>query len=767
MAPTPPEGPLDARAWLGVVGKGVQRDFAERRSLLSFDQYLDLFARAPRAQARGAAQYLRDVLDHFGTVETPVPWGKERRFRLFDLAGEGGGPAVRVAGQEEVQAEIYRTLGHFARAGRVNKLVLLHGPNGSAKSSLVAALARGMEAYSRLPEGALYRFNWVFPDPKRVKGGGTVGFGREGASAELQSFAHLEGEVLDARLPCPLRDHPLLLVPREERRALLQARAGHLGNEGVGPGGEDALCDYVIAGELCHYCRAIFNALLASYQGDYLAVLRHVQVERFYVSTRYQEAAVTVEPQLSVDAGWRQVAVDRAAVALPAVLRAVALYEPAGPLVAANRGLLELSDLLQRPPEAFKYLLGTSETARVPLDGFLLHLDAVLIASANEKQLALFRDRDLADFSSLKGRLELIRVPYLRRARQEREIYDDQLTAAAAGKHVAPHATEVAATWAVLTRLRKPVPERYQGELRELLDELSPLEKLRLYDTGAAPDRFSLAQARELRKHAEEVWREHEAEPVYEGSTGASARELKTVLLDAAQSPRHPCLTPMAVLEELQALCRDRSAHAFLQEEAQEGYHDHEGHLRVVESQLLDTLDGELRDALGLVSESQYRELFDRYLALVSSWTKGERMRNRVTGAYERPDEERMVEMERIVMSQGEDRPAFRRSLIAAVGAFRLDHPEAELDSTSIFPDLFRRLREQAHEERKRQLRQHKEDVLRYLGDERSQLDERARTSVETTLEALRTRHGYCERCAQEAVLYLLRRRYTGDGPER
>jgi len=480
------------------------------------------------------------------------------------------------------------------------------------------------------------------------------------------------------------------------------------------------------------------------------------------VSARYQEGAVTVEPQLSVDAAWRQVTADRSHGALPAALHALTLYEATGPLVAANRGLLEFADLLKRDPHMFKYLLGTSETGRVALDSFILHLDEVLIASANEKQLALFKDKDLADFGSFKGRIELVRVPYLRRHRVEQEIYDQQVTRATVGKHVAPHATEVAAMWAVLTRLKKPIPDRYKGEVRDVVDDLAPLEKLKLYERGQAPDRLGLAQAKELRKHLEEVYRESDVYPMYEGRVGASAREVKTAIFNAAQSVHFRCLTPMAVLEELEAICRDKSVHEFLQQEVVDGYHDHEEFVRVVEAELLDTLDEEIRDSMGMVTEGQYRELFGRYLGQVSSWVKGERVKNRITGEYQRPDEERMIEFERIVMPEEEDRGAFRRSLIASIGAYRLDHPDAkEIDTQAIFPDLYKRLRDHYYAERRRQLERNKADVLRYLSDERSSLDEKARKHVETTLATLRDRYGYCEHCAQDAVMFLMRRRYV------
>ena len=121
-----------------------------------------------------------------------------------------------------------------------------------------------------------------------------------------------------------------------------------------------------------------------------------------------------------------------------------------------------------------------------------------------------------------------------------------------------------------------------------------------------------------------------------------------------------------------------------------------------------------------------------------------------------------MVEFEHIIMGDEDDRGSFRRSIISAIGAFRLDHPEAkDIDTQAIFPDLFRRLREHYYEERKRQLKINKENVLRYLSDDRSQLDDKARRHVEQTLGTLRERYGYCEHCAQDAVMYFMRRRYV------
>jgi predicted Ser/Thr protein kinase len=746
---------VDSLRYLKVVGDQVQRTFVENKTILAFQEYMEAFFEVPRVHARDAAQYIRDCFDFYGTEMVERPAGPVRRFKLFDRPfdqsatvqeGEGGAPVV---GQEEVQNAIYRILSSFVRTGRVHKLILLHGPNGSAKSSLVAAMHRALEDYSRKPEGAVYRFNWIFPNERLVKG--SIGFGDKVAGGSVvESYAHLEGEQIDARITCELRDHPLFLIPRGERQRLLLERCK--------PDGSFQLAAGVLEGELCHKCRQIYAALLQSYAGDVLKVLRHVQVERFYLSRRYMVGAVTVEPQMSVDADYRQVTSDKSHGALPGALQNLSLYEPYGPLVSGNRGVIEFSDLLKRPLEHYKYLLGTIETGIARMNHFLLHLDSVLIASSNEKHLSAFKE--MGDFASFKGRIELVRVPYLRRISEEERVYEFRLRETV-GKHLAPHSTWVAALWAVLTRLKKPVSDRYKGDLRKLVDHMTPLEKALLYDSGRAPGRLSSSQSREMKKHLQELWRESDSYPNYEGRTGASARELKTVIGNASQNASYRCLTPQAVLEELEALTRDKSVYEFLQQEVVDGYHDHEEFVRVAEGEYLDVLDEEVREAMGLISEKQYRTMFERYVLHVLAWTRGERLRNPHTSEMERPDEEMMAQTEAIVMAGSEDRREFRRGLISAVGAFRLEHSEGEIDYSQIFPDLFRRLRDHFFDERRRTLRKNAEKVLRHLGDERAQLSTKEQQQVEDTLRAMKDRHGYCEHCAKDGIVLLLSKRYT------
>ena len=737
---------------LAKIGADIREQFVHNHHVMSFGEYFSQFLSNPRPQLRSAAEYVRDVFDHYGQRPVRTARGEVQRFRLFDCDWDQGRDAL--VGHEDVQQRVYRVLGNFVREGRTNKLILLHGPNGSAKSTFVSCLMRAVEAYAKSEDGALYRFNWVFPSQKAQRGGGGIGFS-ERNYANAESYAHLEDELIDAKLFDELRDHPLLLLPSAHRRELFAQLSKEL-RTSVG-------ADYLRFGELSPRNKRIYEALLVANQGDFLKVLRHVQVERFYPSRRYREALVTVEPQLSVDARTRQMTMDRSFSSLPSALQSVSLYEYQGELVDGNRGIVEFSDLLKRPLEAYKYLLGTVEQARVSLESAILYLDEIFIGSTNEGQLSVFKE--IPEFQSFKGRLELVRVPYLLDYEAEEKIYANQRSVEAAGKHVAPHVTQVAALWAVLTRMRKPMPEKYSKGLADLVSKLSPLEKADLYAKGQAPDGWSPEQSRELIANIERIYGESDAYPNYEGRTGASPREVKVLLLNAGQSQRYACVSPLALFEELEDLVKNVSVYDFLkQEPLPGGYHEAKKFIYTVRERYLDIVEEEVRSSMGLVDEQQYAQLFERYINHVSHWVKKEKVRNEVTGRMEDADEELMSELEKTLGMAGK-KDDLRHEIISRIGAWSLDNPNKKPNYAAVFPKHFSALRESYFEQRRKQLHKINQDLMAHLvakeGTAPSRLDAEALSQVETTLTNLRERYGYCNNCIKDAVGLLLKKRFS------
>ena len=729
---------------LSRIESQVKTEFERTNRLLSFDEYVKMALADPRRQTRGSAQYMLDMLDHFG--RTTHREG-ESHFKLFDMEFED--QRHRVIAQNEVQQEIYRTLQNFVKEGINNKLILLHGPNGSAKSSLVNCLSRGLEYYGELPEGATYRFNWVFPVEKIVKGG--LGLGSySGTKETLSSYAKLGDDEIAARIPCEMKDHPLLLLPPAARRDLFgQMFKGEQAN----------LPDYLTKGMPCHKCKLIYEALLTANKGDLKKVLMHVQVERFYISKRYRTAAVTIEPQMHVDAQSRQITMDKSISFLPASLHGLSLFELSGDLVDGNRGIVEYADLLKRPVDAYKYLLIACESGNVNVGSSIAYLDSVLIGSTNELQLDAFKE--FPDFTSFKARIELIRVPYLTQYSEEQKIYDIHIGKIAGAKHVTPHTTFAAALWAVLSRLKKPNAIHYPPVLTNIVGALSPLEKAKLYDNGSMPAHLSPEERKVLKVAIKKLREEYNAVPYYEGRMGASAREIKSVLYDAAQNPEFPCLSPLSVIAEFEDFVKRVSEYDFLKQDVKDGYHDNYEFINTVKNEYISRLDMEVRESMGVFETRQYEEFLKKYIVHLSHLLKKEKIKNTITGKMEPPDTTLIEEFEQIIEapSGGGERDGFRQNVISTIGAYSLDHPHQPVDYRQVFPEYMKRLEDHYFNQQKTKMKT-LGDAIQFFGTEKEDRTTDHYKLAKTTIGNMIKNLGYCDGCAPQVILFLIRAKY-------
>lgn len=741
---------------LNQLTDAVQNRFQQARTHLSFAEYLDLVYNQPTIHCRNAAQYIADAFQHFGKTSEKTHLGTRTRYKLFDGLTDNSSPHAQIVGQEFPQQQIQRLLSNFVREGQATRLILLHGPNGSGKSSLVQALIQALEHYSTLDAGAIYRFNWIFPAEKLKRSG--IGFGRHeetGAADELHSYAHLEGDQIEARLTSPLKDHPLLLLPSSERQQWLQQLVSDEKLSSSFP-----LSHYLTEGDLSPRNRMIFDALLAHYKGNFAEVLRHIQIERYYISQRYRASAVTIEPQMHVDAGIRQITADRSMATLPKPLHTLNLYEPVGALIDANRGIMEFSDLLKRPVEAFKYLLGTCETGRINVEPVIFFLDLVLVGTANEQNLDQFKKS--FEFTSFKSRIELIKVPYLLQYSIEKTIYDDLLQRNPPAKPIAPHTTELAALWAVLTRLHKPEKERLPEKLAPLLSTFTTLEKAKWYDDGEIPKRFSSEETKILRQTLPQVFQNAQNEEDYEGQWGASPRELRTILLNAAQLPDYPCLSPLALFDELEKLVQERSVYQFLQMEPDEGYYDAEEFIDIIRKEHIDIIDREFRQATGLIQANQYVQLLRRYVQNVNAYLRKEKVQNPVTMTAEEPNQKMMASVEEVLLSPGENTEHFRSSMIQKIAVHSLEHPKEELDLAWLFADYISRLEQDAFSKQYKRLQRIAQHCMILLTDTKSNLKADEQKEAEQTIQAM-VNLGYTREGTREQIAHLLHKRYSNN----
>ncbi|MCA9713628.1 MAG: hypothetical protein H6713_30670 [Myxococcales bacterium] len=765
---------------LSGFAREVREEFEVTRRLLSFQEWFEMLCAAPSRHARGAAQYVRDAFDFYGRREVHIPSGKISRFRLFDCEFDGG---YRLVGQEPAQNAFYEALDSFVRIGRINKLLLLHGPNGSAKTTFLDAVQRALEAYSFTDEGALYRFSWVFPTKRAVQGAG-IGFDPRRALAGPGTrapgdgtFARLDSSEIDAKISDENKDHPIFLLPHGQRGRLLRELAQR---------DRDLLiCDAIRNGSLTHRNRHILDSLLNSYQGDLQKVLTHVQIERFYLSRSYRSGLVTVEPKQTVDARSFPVTGDRAYGSLPPTVGGQVMYAMQGDLVDANRGLITFSDLLKRPYEHFKYLLTATESGRIALDHVVLHLDVLLTGSANDLNLLKFRTLNSGEFQSLRARLDLIPVPYLLDYRVERKIYQEQVSDVLRDLHIAPHVPRVLALWGVMTRLRQPNASLYGKKLEPVLRRLRPVDKAGLYAYGRVPEGLSSEQARELLAAVPVMGQERFVQTVvgpegnrhvlgdYEGSFGASVRDLKRVLLAAAADAGVGYLTVPRLFRELRRFMDDDANHRWMSIPATtQGFHKLRGEGSITDaawSYWLDLSDREVREAMGLVDEDRYLELFKKYVVHVKHFVKGERIFDPVTGDNAEPDHKFMSELEK-TMDPGAG-PTFRADVLSRIGAWALSNPDNEPNYPEIFADYFSRLREDYYRQQKETVGRGIARMLELLsgGTRKSELslsapeEERARRALEVLLgerDDSRKHERHSHETLRETLVELARARY-------
>src|SRR5512138_2097604 len=133
---------------------------------MSFEDYLDTVRSDPKV-ARTAFQRVYDMIVSYGQEEYSRNRETFVHYNFFDDPFENGKDAV--FGLDKPLMELVRTFRSAARRyGTERRVLLLHGPVGTAKSTIVRLLKKGLEAYTRTEAGRLYTFYWQMEDGQRM-----------------------------------------------------------------------------------------------------------------------------------------------------------------------------------------------------------------------------------------------------------------------------------------------------------------------------------------------------------------------------------------------------------------------------------------------------------------------------------------------------------------------------------------------------------------------------------------------------------------------
>src|SRR4051794_13472027 len=133
-------------------------DYQKKHWHGTFAEYLDIVRGDPRV-TRTAYQRIYDMILAHGTEELIVNKDKVVRYKFFDDRDNLGQDAI--FGLDRTLTNLVNVLKSAAhRYGTERRVLLLHGPVGSSKSTIARLLKKGLETYSKSDQGALYTFSW-------------------------------------------------------------------------------------------------------------------------------------------------------------------------------------------------------------------------------------------------------------------------------------------------------------------------------------------------------------------------------------------------------------------------------------------------------------------------------------------------------------------------------------------------------------------------------------------------------------------------------
>ncbi|MFH1807226.1 MAG: serine protein kinase [Pseudomonadota bacterium] len=658
----------------------------------TFEEYLRIIKDNPKI-TRSSFQRVYDMILSHGREEYMDSKKKLVRYPFFRDEENGGKDAIY-----GLDIPLMRLVSVFKSAamnyGTERRVILLHGPVGSSKSTIARLLKKGLERYSRTAEGALYTYTWYFD--------------------RMNSEGLKQQEIM----PCPMHEEPLHLIPLEMRTQVLGKLS--LGND-----------EYQVPthGDLCPACRYVFNQLLEEYKGDWGKVVSHIKVKRLVLSEKDRVGIGTFQPkdeknqdstELTGDINYRKIA-EYGSDSDPRA------FNFDGEFNIANRGIIEFIEILKLDVAFLYDLLGATQEHKIKPKKFpQTDIDEVIIGHTNEAEYRKLLGNEFME--ALRDRTVKIDIPYISKLSEEMRIYDkDYNNKKIRGKHIAPHTVEMAAMWAVCTRLEEPKKHN-----------ITMMQKLKLYNGKTLPG-FTEDSIKELRK-----------ESGREGMSGISPRFIQDKISSSLVSEKsESSINPFLLLNELEAGLKTHSL--ISSEDERKRYGEL---ITLVKQEYEDIVKNEVQRAIS-ADEDAISKLCANYIDNVKAYTQKEKVRNKYTGQDEEPDERLMKSIEEKIDIPESRKDDFRREIMNYIGALAVDGKKFDY-----------RTNERLHKALELKLFEDQKDTIKLTTMVSNVIDKDTQEKIDIVKQRLIRNYGYNEESATDVLNFVASIFARGDTKE-
>jgi serine protein kinase len=672
-----------------LSSKFDKEKFKKLNEEMSFSEYLDLVYNRPRL-ARTAYQYLYDMIMSKGTSKVERYRKTYVHYNFFDNSD------TPIFGLSETLHQLVQFFkGAAGGYGPERRVLLLHGPVGSSKSTILRCIKKGLEKYSLTEEGAWYTFKWV-----------NLPTGKD------------DGIYTQAEDESPMHEDPLKLLPMDMRKEVV-ADLNRVLLESTPEKDRNTLYRLSVDGELDPRSKKFMQELLVRNDGDWGKVVEnHIKVIRKTHNEADRCGIATFQPkdeknqdstELTGDINWGK---------LPhfGTDSDPRAFNFDGEFCVGSRGIVEFIEVLKLAKEFLYDLLGASQEKQIKPKKFpQVAVDTVLIGHTNSPEfLRLKSDQTM---EALRDRTVKIDVPYLLRWSEELKILEHQYNKDRIKQHIAPHTLEIAALWSVLTRLQ----EDKDGKI-------TLVEKAKLYDGKSLPG-WTEDSVKELRDKYPD-----------EGMTGISCRYTQDKISNCLSS-HYDYINFFMVLNELKAGVDHQSL--FDNEEDKSKF---VACIDLARKELDEILKAEVQKAL-VGDEHAIERLCGNYIDNVMAYINGTKIRNPFTEQDQEPDERLMRSIEEKIDIPEVGADDFRRMLAGFIGHLAHNEKRFKWDSN---PQLKKALEAKLFEDTKDHI---KLSALNIKGA--TVVDKDIQEKIDAVKKRLIDQYGYNEQSATDVLEYI------------
>lgn len=609
-----------------VAGRYDRREFQKLNEEMSLDEYLELAQRTPRV-VRNAHQRIYDMIMSKGSKSYERYRKTITHYNFFDDL------QTPIFGLEETLDEFVKFVkgaaGHY---GTEKRILLLHGPVGSSKSTILRRIKRGLEEYTRTDEGAWYTYKWI-----------NLPTGTDGI------YTHTEDE-------CAMNEDPLKLLMSNSRDAFL-VELNEILLESVPEIERNTQYTLKVKGDLNPRCKKFMKELLRINDGDWKKVVEnHIRVFRKVHSESDRVGIATFQPKDEKNQDSTELTGDINFAKIPhfgsdSDPRA---FNFDGEFCVGNRGIVEFIEMLKLDTAFLYDLLGASQEQNIKPKKFAqIGVDEMIVGHTNQPDFQKLQNNQFME--ALRDRTVKIDVPYLTKWSDEIKVLEQDYGPGKVRQHVAPHTLEIAALWAVMTRLQ----DDKDGKI-------DLIQKAELYNGNLLPGWTEDSVKEHMMKHPGEGM-----------SGGVSARYVQDKVANCL-SAHHEYINFFMVLNEIR---EGLGNHSLITNKDQIGRYMTCVELAI--KKLDEILKSEVQKAL-VGDEDAIVRLCANYIDNLMAYINKSKVRNKITGRDESPDERLMRNIEgRIkIPEQGSD--DFRKMIAAFIGDLAHKKLEFRWDSNAM-----------------------------------------------------------------------------------